>query len=46
VNRVLFATDSPWDDQGEQLAAFQKLLLTDAEKDAVLGENAAGLLKA
>jgi len=44
VNRVLFATDSPWDDQAEMAAAFQKLPLTDAEKSAVLGNNAAGLL--
>ena len=44
VNRVLFGTDSPWDDQAEQVAAFRKLPLTEAEKAAILGGNAAGLL--
>lgn len=44
AHRVLFGTDSPWGGQSEQVAAFNALPLTDAEKRMILGENAAALL--
>ncbi len=44
ADRILFGTDSPWEDQAAVVQKFQALPLTDAEKRAVLGENAARLL--
>jgi len=44
AHRVLFGTDSPWDDQAASIAIINALPLTDAEKSAVLGNNAARLL--
>ncbi len=43
--RILFGSDSPWTDQGESLSAIRHLPLTDAEKENILGQNAAKLLK-
>lgn len=43
--RVLFGTDSPWTDQAAVVAEIRALPLTDAEKAAILGENAARLLE-
>ncbi|MBQ7034191.1 MAG: amidohydrolase family protein [Clostridia bacterium] len=43
--RILFGTDSPWSDQGESLSAIRHLPLTDAEKENILGKNAAKLLE-
>ena len=40
VGRVLFGTDSPWDDQAATLEAFRRLPLTEEEFEAVLGGNA------
>lgn len=45
IHRVLFGTDSPWQDQGEYVARLQSMGLTDAEQKAVLGKNAARLLE-
>ncbi len=45
ADRILFGSDSPWMDQGSSLRFLRSLDLTDKEKAAVLGENAAGLLK-
>jgi len=41
AGRVVFGTDSPWDDQAAMLAAFRRLPLTESELAAVLGGNAA-----
>lgn len=42
--RVLFGTDSPWSDQKQSKEDILALPLTDAEKSAILGENAKRLL--
>ncbi len=44
ADRILFGTDSPWSGQRETLAAIRESGLSRTEQDAVLGENAAGLL--
>ena len=44
ADRVLFGTDSPWDDQGAALARLRALPLESAELDAILGGNAQRLL--
>ena len=43
AERILFGTDSPWSDQAQALSFIRNLPLTDEEKKAVLGENAARL---
>lgn len=45
AGRILFGTDSPWADQKQSLEAIRALPLTESEKAAILGENAANLLK-
>lgn len=45
VGRVLFATDAPWRDQGEELAAFRNLPFTAGEQIRILWENAAALFR-
>ena len=42
--RVIFGSDSPWYDQGECVEWILRTSLSDAEKEAVLGANAARLL--
>lgn len=44
VNRILFATDSPWDGQKESLDAIQNLDFSEQELSLILGQNAAQLL--
>lgn len=44
-DKILFGTDSPWQDQAEYLQLFEELPLTDDERKAILGENAKRLLK-
>ena len=44
ADRVLFGTDSPWDDQGAALVRLRRLPLESAELDAILGGNARALL--
>lgn len=44
ADRILFGTDSPWSGQRQTLAAIRESGLNGGEQDAVLGENAAGLL--
>lgn len=45
VDRILFATDSPWNDQKAYIERFRKLKgLTDNEKDLIFGRNAERLL--
>ena len=43
VDRILFATDGPWQDASTAIAAFQRLPLTPAEQEAILWKNASGL---
>ena len=42
--RVLFGTDSPWDDQAQAIARIRALPLTPEEREAILGGNAVKLL--
>ncbi len=44
VERVLFGSDSPWDDAGEQVKIIDSLDFTSKEKDKIFSENAKGLL--
>ena len=44
-DRVLFATDSPWDSQKQDVEVFSRLALSQEEKDHILYENAQQLLK-
>ena len=44
AERILFGTDSPWTDQADQVRAIGALPLNEAEKTAILGENARKLL--
>ncbi len=43
ADRVLFATDSPWSDQGECKQKFLSLPLTDEEKELIAYKNAYSL---
>ena len=45
ADRILFGTDSPWMDQANPLALLRSLPLAPAELDAILGGNAARLLR-
>ncbi len=40
VDKVLFATDSPWQDQKDYIDRMTKMDFTDEEKKMILGENA------
>ena len=44
ADRFLFATDSPWLDQKEQVAYLDALPLTEKEKQMIFGINAVNLL--
>ena len=44
ADRVLFGTDSPWEDQAAEVQKIQALPLTAEEKTAILGGNAQRLL--
>ena len=44
TDRLLFGTDSPWEDQAKEIANIRALPLDEAEKAAILGGNAAKLL--
>lgn len=46
ADKILFATDSPWNDQKAYVERFKALKgLSDAEKDMILGGNAQKLLR-
>lgn len=45
ADRVLFATDSPWDGQGDDLEHIRQLDLTQEELDRILHKNAEELLR-
>lgn len=40
VDRVLFASDSPWEDQGDYVERMQNTGLTDEEKELIFNKNA------
>lgn len=40
VDRVLFASDSPWEDQGDYVERMQNTALTDEEKELIFYKNA------
>ena len=44
ADRILFASDSPWDDQGEALEQFLRLELPKEEAERILYRNALDLL--
>lgn len=44
VHKILFATDSPWDDQKESFDYFDQFDLSLEERSMILGKNAAQLL--
>lgn len=44
ADKVLFATDSPWEDQADYIGRVERMPLTDAEKLTIFSENAAALL--
>lgn len=46
ADRILFATDSPWSDQGETLSRFRTLDFTDEEFEQMLWRNGTELLGA
>lgn len=43
-DKILFATDSPWESQKEYVKRLQNMPLTEAEKNQIFSENAARLL--
>jgi predicted TIM-barrel fold metal-dependent hydrolase len=45
MNRVLFATDSPWQEQKRYLERFRSLPFTKEEQDLFFYKNAADLLQ-
>ena len=45
VNKILFATDSPWADQKEYVDIIQTMNLSQEEKDCILYKNALNLLE-
>ena len=45
AERLLFGTDSPWEDQAVEIARIRALPLAEKEKAAILGGNAAELLE-
>jgi predicted TIM-barrel fold metal-dependent hydrolase len=45
AERIVFGSDSPWYDPGEDVAWIESLPLKAAEKERILGQNAAELLK-
>lgn len=44
ADKILFATDSPWEEQKDYIGRIEAMALTDEEKAMILGENAAKLL--
>ncbi len=45
ADRILFASDSPWSNAGEEAEKVKALPISESEKQAILGENARRLLK-
>lgn len=44
-DRVLFGSDAPWDDMAAQVERVRSLMLPPEDRDAILGGNAARLLR-
>ncbi len=44
VEKILFASDSPWSDAGAEIGRLKAQPLTEAEKDMILGGNAKRIL--
>lgn len=44
-DKILFATDSPWEHQGESAAFFKDLEISDDKKEDILYKNAKKILK-
>ncbi len=44
MDRILFASDTPWSNAKDEIARLRALDLPDREKDMILGGNAARLL--
>ncbi len=44
ADKILFGTDSPWSAPDESIAFIKNLPISDADKNKILGENAAKLL--
>ncbi len=42
--KILFATDSPWSDQSEEVSRIKSLNLSGKEINCILGRNAARIL--
>lgn len=45
INKILFATDSPWQEQKDYVALINSFAFDDKEREAVFYENAARLLE-
>ena len=44
ADKILFASDSPWSNAGEEIASINSLSLTDTEKSMIFSENARKIL--
>lgn len=44
VNKILFATDSPWEDQKDYVGRIKRLPLSEMEQNLIFSENARNLL--
>lgn len=44
TNRILFATDSPWQDQADYISRINAMPFTDTEKEHIFSGNAVALL--
>ena len=44
VNKILFATDSPWEDQKDYVGRIKHLPLSEMEQNLIFSENARKLL--
>ena len=44
ADRILFGSDSPWDDQKKAVELIRECDFSDNDTDAILGGNAARLL--
>lgn len=44
ADKILFGSDAPWSNAGEEIKRINALPLSESEKDAILGGNAAKLL--
>ena len=44
TNRILFATDSPWQDQADYISRINAMPFTDTEKEHIFSGNAVALM--